>query len=685
MRVLYVLFCLLGIGYPSFSQTELPAVAEQHIEQVVENSNDELLNDESYSQHLYELSKHPININTANREVLNELMMLSPLQIEYLLKYRQLLGDFISLYELQSVAHLDVYTIKKISPFITLSTQLRIKEVFKERMLQGDHVVLIRTSRVIEKSVGYETDSSVSSNHYLGSPWAVSIRYKYQYKNLLQYGISCDKDPGESIFTKNQQSGFDFYSAHLFIRKLGIIKSLAVGDYVVNLGQGLIQWQSLAFKKSSDLLASKRQSPILKPYQSFGEQNFHRGLGVTMGNKKWEATLFGSYRNVDANIVFDTMNVDEMHVSSFQNTGLHRTFSELADKHVQQQISFGGNVGFSNNKGHVGFNFMHYDWKLSLIKDSIPSNLFSLTGKTLSNCSVDYHYTYKNAHFFGETAICNNKSIATVNGLLMSVANGADIHFFYRNISRSYQSLQTNVFAENSTPVNEAGFFSALSIRPAYGWMIEAYTDFFKFPWLKYNVNGGSIGSEYLFKIIYKPSKVLYIYSSYKSSVKESNGTTNNTIELLPLTKLAHRAWRTQIEHKLSKSNVFRSRVELVWCNNASNTTEQGYLLYMDWIWKALKKPIGANVRVLFFETESYNSRLYAYENDVLFSSSIPVIYGKGVKYYFNVHFDVSKKLTCWAKWAQTTYFNQKTVGSGLDLINYNRKSECKMQVLYRF
>lgn len=53
----------------------------------------------------------------------------------------------------------------------------------------------------------------------------------------------------ENPFKGRQKAGFDFYSVHLFARRLGIIQSLAIGDFTVNLGQGLIQWQSLAFKK----------------------------------------------------------------------------------------------------------------------------------------------------------------------------------------------------------------------------------------------------------------------------------------------------------------------------------------------------------------------------------------------------------------------------------------------------
>ncbi|MEI2750598.1 MAG: hypothetical protein V9E88_17805 [Ferruginibacter sp.] len=129
-------------------------------------------------------------------------------------------------------------------------------------------------------------DSSQATNFYPGSPQRVLVRYKYTYKNLLQYGIVGEKDAGEEFFKGSQKAGFDFYSAHLFARNMGIVKALALGDFTVNLGQGLVQWQSLAFKKGPDVLATKRQAAVLRPYNSFGEINFHRGVGITIGKKE---------------------------------------------------------------------------------------------------------------------------------------------------------------------------------------------------------------------------------------------------------------------------------------------------------------------------------------------------------------------------------------------------------------
>src|ERR1035437_4864743 len=132
----------------------------------------------------------------------------------------------------------------------------------------GERTVLARITQVLEKSKGYLLDGSTANNFYPGSPQKIFVRYKYSYKNLLQYGITAEKDAGEQFFKGAQKSGFDFYSTHFFAKNIGIIKSLALGDFIVNLGQGLTQWMGLAFKKSSDVLNIKRQEDVLRPYNS---------------------------------------------------------------------------------------------------------------------------------------------------------------------------------------------------------------------------------------------------------------------------------------------------------------------------------------------------------------------------------------------------------------------------------
>ena len=95
-------------------------------------------------------------------------------------------------------------------------------------------------------------------------------------------------------------------------------------------------------------------------------------------------------------------------------------------------------------------------------------------------------------------------------------------------------------------------------------------------------------------------------------------------------------------------------------------------------------KPFSANLRLQYFETDDYDSRLYAYENDVLFSYSIPVFYNQGYRYYLNINYDITRKFSAWVRIAQTVNSGQSSIGSGLDEIKGNRKTELKLQMLYR-
>ena len=85
--------------------------------------------------------------------------------------------------------------------------------------------------------------------------------------------------------------------------------------------------------------------------------------------------------------------------------------------------------------------------------------------------------------------------------------------------------------------------------------------------------------------------------------------------------------------------------------------------------------------RILYFDTDSYDTRLYAYENDVMYGSSTPVFSGRGYRYYAIFSYDLNNKTTCWLKISQSLYPGMEAIGSGLDEIAGDRKTEVKVQV----
>jgi len=669
-----LLFTIHYLPFTLYAQESPVLTIEQQLENLTDMDQAET-EDDSYHQQWERFRRSPLNMNTADENDLRELKILSGLQIANFISYRKLVGKFISIYELQAVPAWDVPIIKKLLPFITVAEPIDLTDVFKTRLTKGDHSLAFRYSQVLEKSAGFEKTST--GTKYLGSPPKLFLRYKYLYKNLLQFGVVGDKDAGEQFFKGAQKYGFDFYSFHFFARKLGSIQALALGDFTVNMGQGLIQWQSLAFRKSVDVLGIKRQSPILRPYNSAGEFSFHRGAGITLQKGKLETTAFISYRKLSANFVADTVSNEE-YITSFLNSGYHRTESEIAGRHKLGQLALGGNIKYKGSNGHAGFNAIYFDFSSPVVKRAEPYNLYAISGKNWSNYSIDYSYTHRNLHFFGETAVDKNFSKAFLNGLLISVDPRVDISFLHRNIDPQYQSNNGNAFTENTYPTNENGFYAGISIRPVSAWRFDGYIDVYKFPWLKYLVDAPSQGNDLLAQITYTPNKQLEVYTRYRSETKQGNQPDNNTA-MNYLVSLPRQNWRTQVSYRINQTLAIRSRTELLWYDKYGKNAETGFLTFFDVIYKPPLKNYSGNIRLQYFETDDYNSRIYAYENDVLFYYSIPALYDHGFRYYLNINYSLNSNIALWVKWSQTLYNDAESIGSGLDEIPGSKKSEIRI------
>ena len=683
----YFFMIILLLSPSIFLLAQVPGIPsstiEQQLEGATEENADNATEDDSFLQNIIQFLKDPVNLNVADAAVLKELVILSTIQIENLISYRNIFGNFINIYELQAIPGWDIRTIQRLRPYVTVSANVIIVNSINDRLRGGTNTIWLGTGQVLEPSKGYKLTPDMADNYYPGSPQRFFLRYKYQYKNLLQFGIVAEKDAGEQFFRGAQKQGFDYYSAHLFARNIGIIKLLAIGDFTINMGQGLTQWQNLAFKKGAEVINVKRQLSILRPYNSAGEINFHRGMGITLGKNNLETTLFVSYKKVDGNFVKDSL-YNDYYISSLQTSGLHRTKSEIEDKGAQQQFAYGGNFAFNKSRLHIGINVIQFHFNHTIHKEANPYSVFALSGKNFGNYSFDYSYTFKNLHFFGEAATTNNFNKAFVNGLIISVDSKVDMSLLYRNISKKYQSIYTNAFTENTTPSNEKGIFAGISIRPDDFWRINAYADFYKFPWLKYLVDAPSVGSDYLLTVAYKPNRQLEMYVLYRTE-KKLKDYNPDLRALSPVVNKPRQNLRTQVIYMFNPQITFRNRVEMVWFDKNGAGAQNGFLSFVDFIYQPMQKRYSGNIRLQYFETDGYDSRLYAYENDVLYNYSIPVFYDKGFRYYLNFNYQFNKKLSAWFRWAKSIYKDKKMVGSGLDEIQGNKKTEINLLVQYQF
>ncbi|MBL7736915.1 MAG: helix-hairpin-helix domain-containing protein [Chitinophagaceae bacterium] len=691
-----IMLVFLFLVNASFSQQEEPApeplyerdwqAFSETGEQVAEEADDDYL-----EQALAAYHREPLNINEATEADLIAFQLLSVLQIKNFLLYRKLLGKLISVYELQAVPGFGIELIKSILPFITTEETTGLIESLGRRLKGGRQILLSRFSVVPERAKGFNRDAS-ATNGFLGSRSRWLMRYKYQYKNGLQFGWLGDKDPGEPFLKGKRSYGFDFYSFHLFIRKWKNIQAAAIGDFTVNLGQGLIHWQSQAFNKGPGAVSIKRQSESLRPYHSAGEYNFHRGIAVVAGKGPWESLVFASYRRLSANISSGSGNNEGLAVTSVQTSGLHRNTNELVDKGNLGLVIYGGNIKFKREGWHTALNLVRYHYSLPIQKREAPYNLYAMRGKDWLNGSVDYGLTLRNFHVFGELAVDKNGDMAMINGLMASVDKTVDIAVFHRLIGKSYQSLYGNAFTESSAPSNEKGLYIGVSITPFHGLRADLYADFFSFPWLKYLVNAPGYGKQFHAQLHWRPNKKIEAYTQFRSRSKSKNylfpGYNPGYLSVF-IDEWPSRNWRSQILFRINRNISIKNRVELCWIEKpAGQSAETGSLMFTDISFKPANKYFSGNIRLQYFETGGYDSRLYAFENDLLFSQSIPSFFDSGIRYYLNLKYNFG--ITLFRSWqamsgvkiSQTLYRNKSTIGSGLDEISGSKKTELKLQLI---
>ncbi|MET0636423.1 MAG: hypothetical protein ABWZ25_10380 [Chitinophagaceae bacterium] len=651
---------------------EIPVTAERQLEQLAVEESD--LEDDQLVQQLEQYMRHKLDLNGDGADKLVAAGILTVVQANNLESYRRYVGDLIDICELQAVPGWDLATIRIILPYILVGSDLKVGRDLTSRISGGAQSVVLRVSRELPATGEYKKNQA-GIREYAGSPLKIFFRYQYHSGDKLQYGITAEKDAGETFFRNN--AGFDFYSAHLFLRDVGKLKSIALGDFTVNMGQGLIHWQSMAFKKSADAMNVKRQSPVLKPYNSAGEFNFLRGAGLTISFGHLVTSIFASVRKISTNHDIDTAEGEKV-FTSFQKSGYHRTLSEIGDRSNTGQLTAGTVLQYRRRSLRIGINCISYRFSLPFKKADEPYNLFSIRGDNWYNLSLDLMYTWKNLHWFAEIAKDREGNSAGLAGLVASLNKTADLTLVYRNFSRAYQTISGNAFSENAVPGNEEGIYTGLTFRPGAAWKLDLYADYYFFPWLRYRVSSPSVGWDWMLQICYTPTKQVEITSRLRKNSGELNSTAGQTAMGYP-EPTGTLNWRTQINFKISREITLRNRVEIVITQPEKS---KGFLASTDFIYKPSGKKADLNLRMQFFDTDTYNSRIYAYENHVLYAQSVPVFSGRGIRYYLLSKYEHSAALSSWLRFSLTNFITPSNI-SPAQTVHIN--TELTFQIRYQF
>ena len=636
------------------------------------------------------LKDQPLNLNNTNQEELNQLMLLSERQISNLIVYISTYGTIYSIYELKVVDGFDSATIMKILPYVTVGPEKEKHPIrLKDLINSGRHQLMIRGEQVVQKQAGYHVADSVLEKKpnagYEGSPAKLYFRYSYSFYNRLSVGISGEKDAGEQFFRGSQKYGMDFYSGYISLQNTGMLKQVTLGNFNVGFGQGLTLNSGVSSGAITGTGNVRRYFRGIVPSQSVNEGDYLRGVALVLKKWNFRLSLFLSSHKRDANVVpTDTLSGDPESFSSFTATGYHRIPSEIEDKNSLHESIYGGNLNFRNNFLSVGFTGFRSQWSASLDPKIHPYSIFNFRGKENLNVGVDFQASAGHAFVFGEGSLSRNGGMAFLCGIEVNPDPRLMCSITVRDYQRNYQDLLSSAMGQNSTNANEKGvlFTFNAGILPKLG--VTGYADLFRYPWLKYRTDSPSQGSEYQVQSNYTCSSSVKMYLRLRIRSKQLN-TTEAKRPVHILEEVRSLSLRYQADCQVSECLLLKSRFDLLRNRNGDAIPAYGYLISQNLSYKIPDKHLSINFLYALFDTDTYNERIYVYENDVLYGYSVPAFYGKGIRCMFLIAWAPSRWFEIWAKYGQTWYSDRDVIGSGLEMISGDTKSEVEVQVRLRF
>ena len=620
----------------------------------------------------------PLNLNKASQDQLASLYILSPTQIQSFSDYRDTNGKLLSIYELQAIVGFDLGTIHLLLPFVSLEeSSLDQGPLFSRILNEKNRYLLLRYTSNLEEQAGYQ---SSQENGYIGDPRKVYGRFRTSRRDDFSLGFTFESDAGEPIGFQGNQTGFDFWSAHMMIENQGPFDKIIVGDYQIQAGQGLVFGAGFNPGKGAETVNTVKRNTIgIRPYTSVLETGFFRGGAAAFTVGDMTVTAFGSYLLQDGNI--DTLDgSNEVFISSIQQSGLHRTVKEISYKNQVEETSMGGLIEYQpNRKLEIGFSGITTHYSTPLLRSQAPYNELEFSGTRNTVVGTFGSYQWQNFNFFGEMARSSSGGMGKVGGVITSLSQSIDVAISLRDYDSDFHTFYGNAFGEGSRAINEKGIYWGIKYNPSRRYSVVGYYDKFSFPWLRFGVDAPSDGSEWLGRFTFNPDRNISTFVQIREERKETSVTVNNLAELVPTVK---RNYIFNIDYKLSTRFSMKSRLQTSTFEEDGVLTK-GYAIIQDLVYSTERWKFSG--RMALFETDNYDNRQYVYEKDVLYAFSIPAYNGQGVRNYLMVQYGMSESVDLWMRIARFSYRDQNTVGSGLEESQGPNRTEVKWMMRWKF
>jgi len=629
------------------------------------------------------LSRNRVKVNEATLDELSAIPVISRDQAIRLSVYVAAYGEMLSCWELMSVDGFDSLTIARVIPFLDFSPAGTRRSLLSRIFFRPKSRIVLRWQHPMKGQAGYSPLADSLENRYAGTypgnADRLLFKYAFETNGGFRAGITAEKDPGEEFFT-GSQPGFDFYSAYVFLKNIGPVKQLAIGDFHANFGQGLTLWTGFGFSKPADPLWLNRNGQGLRPSTGTDENRFLRGAGTMMAAGHWRFTAFASSLKIDGTA--DTSDSTEtQYTPAVSPSGLHRTTRELAAKDAVTQTVYGGRVSWQNGLLQIGATGYIMRYSSPMPQHEALYQKYYFSGIESSNYGVDFQLTLRRLALFGEAGMTRTGAAGIMTGLRWTPDIRVDVALLYRNYGVNFNSPLGAAFGENSRNTNEEGLYAALSYIPLHKLIISGYADMYRFSWLRYRVDKPSTGEEYGLKGKYELTSNTGLTFRYRYEHREINLTFNPGEHSHHLADRYRHSLRGTVRVDVTGTLRLTSLAE--WSRvNLHDACADGYL-----VGQQIRADIGRwSISGVFmlFSANDWDTRMYLYEPDVLYAFSAPAVYGEGSRLVLLVNYDPLDWVSFWVRYAISKLDNKPVVPTGPDDYLGADRQEVKVQMIVK-
>lgn len=675
-KIIVIAFCLILCPlYGKAQRIEWEEFVEQYIQGGAQENELSEEEQELRTNDLLELHQQPFNINRLKKDDLKRLPFLSNKQIDNLIEYRDKHSPIYTLSELNLIKGFDYKTVQYISLFLHVGETGNEK---KAKWFSLHHNELASNISIpLYSRAGYAKPtqaelSAAPSKYYLGSSASLSVRYRYNFSELLQYGFTLEKDAGEP-FAGMGNTPFDSYSFYVSKKSDGLIKHLLAGDFRANFGMGLAVGSGFMNNAISVVSSERNTMEGFSKKSSTDEYSFFRGIAATIQISRLRFMPFFSYRKIDANLNNDG------EITSLKTDGYHRTKLEIEKKGNTKVLATGINAEYGTQIFKVGISGIFTHYNRAFRPREADYSRYYFKGNEAFNLSTSYKLRLSRLSVEGETSISQAGGVASIATVRYTPTGDYTLTLQPRFYSKEYVSPYSSAHSMGSRVQNELGLLSGGNFRFSRKWNMQAYAEWTHFPWDTYLVRCPSDKYAAMIQSVNSMSKTLSFLTKYSFNFSQ-----RTVSELSTPINIYRNTFKMQLTAALRNLSLVTTVSGTgIW--RADKANDYGWLASQRITYNLPKPSIKLSSLISVFNTDSYDSRLYNYEPSLLYSSSFPLLYYYGLRYVCLIQTKSIKNLDLSLRYSITHYFNKSSISSGAQEIASASKNDLALQLRYLF